>query len=132
MTKALAIYNNATMTLEHCRLNVLSFFRTKKAVRLVNVAACAFFGFFGVFFLLTAVANAFTAPVAGSFAFSLYTIAVTDILQGPIGFIGGVGAVVLGAIMAIQQKIMMAIPCLLGGAALMSADTLLTSMGLTF
>ena len=131
MTKATMI-EAVTLKLERVRLNIVSALRTKKAVRTVNIIACGFVAFFGAFFLLSSIADAFTAPASTSFAYSLYTIGVTDVLQGPIGFLGGVSAIVLGAIMAIQQKIMMAIPCLLGGAALMSADTLLTSLGLTF
>lgn len=130
--KSLAVIDRIAMQAELFRLDALSLFRSRKAVRLVNTSACAFLGFFGVFFILANAANAFTAPAASSFAYTIYTIGVTNILKGPIGFVAGVSAIVLGAIMAIQQKVMMAIPCILGGAALMSADTLLTSMGMTF
>lgn len=56
-------------------------------------------------------------------------IAVTQILQGPIGFVAGVAAMVVGAVSAIQQRIMEAIPAILGGAVLMNAETLVTSLG---
>jgi hypothetical protein len=38
----------------------------------------------------------------------------------------------MGAVMAIQQKIMLAIPCILGGAVLLNAETLITTLGATF
>ena len=71
-------------------------------------------------------------PAAGSFAFDIYDVAVNDILNGPIGFTGGVAAMAMGAMMAIQQKIALALPCLLGGALLMTADTMTTTLGAIF
>ncbi|MCK5243715.1 MAG: hypothetical protein KAJ90_00480 [Desulfobacterales bacterium] len=41
----------------------------------------------------------------------------------------GVAAMVVGAVSAIQQRIMEAIPAILGGAVLMNAETLVTSLG---
>lgn len=69
------------------------------------------------------------AVPAGGFAQDVYDIAVTQILQGPIGFVAGVAAMVVGAVSAIQQRIMEAIPAILGGAVLMNAETLVTSLG---
>ena len=69
-----------------------------------------------------------TAPTGG-FAFDVYDIAVNKILKGPIGFVGGVGAIALGAIMAIKANIMGAIPTVLGGAMLLKADTITESLG---
>ncbi len=74
-------------------------------------------------------AHAITAPAQGSFAYSVYDIGVNDILDGPIGFVGGVGAVVFGAINAIQGKVMGAIPAILGGAAMLQANNIVTSLG---
>ena len=68
-----------------------------------------------------------TAPTAG-FAFDVYDIAINKILKGPIGFVGGVGAIALGAIMAIKANIMGAIPTVLGGAVLLKADTITESL----
>jgi len=73
--------------------------------------------------------HAITAPAAGSFAYDVYDIGVNDILKGPIGFVGGVAAIVLGAIMAIQGKIMGAAPAILGGAAMLKADSIVSSLG---
>jgi len=71
-------------------------------------------------------------PAAGSFAFDIYDVAVNEILNGPIGFTGGVASMAMGAMMAIQQKIALALPCLLGGALLMTADTMTTALGVMF
>jgi hypothetical protein len=87
---------------------------------------------FGAFLVTASQVGAFTAPASGSFAYTVYDVAVTKILQGAIGFVGGVGAMVMGAVLAIQQKVMAAIPAILGGAILLNADTLVTTLGLTF
>jgi len=46
---------------------------------------------FGLFTLAASQAGAFTAPAAGSFAYTVYDVAVTQILGGAIGFVAGVG-----------------------------------------
>ena len=79
---------------------------------------------------LSGVASAITAPVAGSFAYDVYDIGVNKILQGPIGFVGGVMAIVIGAIAAIRAQIMLAIPAILGGAVILKADAITTSLGM--
>ena len=73
---------------------------------------------------------AITAPAATSFAYDVYDIGVNQIVNGPIGFVGGVAAMAAGAIMAIQQKILGAVPCILGGGVLLNADSLVTSLGM--
>jgi len=75
-------------------------------------------------------ALAITAPSSGDFAYDVYDIAVNKILAGPIGFVGGAGAMAVGAVMAIQQKIFAAVPCILGGAVMLNADSLVTSLGM--
>ena len=83
--------------------------------------------------LIAGTASAFIpVPGAGTFAFDIYDVAVNQVLNGPIGFTGGVAAMAMGGMMAIQQKIALAIPCLLGGALLMTADTMTTTLGATF
>ncbi len=74
-------------------------------------------------------ALAITAPSAGSFAYDVYDIGVNSILKGPIGFIGGVGAIVFGAIEAIRGRILEAVPAILGGAALLKADSIVQTLG---
>ena len=86
----------------------------------------------GALVLTASQVSAFTAPAAGSFAYTVYDVAVERILQGAIGFVAGVGAMVMGAVLAIQQKVLAAIPAILGGAILLNADTLVTTLGMTF
>ncbi len=78
---------------------------------------------------MAAQAFAINAPGNGSFAYDLYDIGVNKIVKGPIGFVGGVMAMVFGAFSAIQARIMLAVPAILGGAALLKADSIVTSLG---
>jgi hypothetical protein len=87
--------------------------------------------FVGVLFLVQN-AWAFTEPAAGSFAFDIFDIGVNKILKGPIGFVGGVSAIVMGGIFAVQAKIMQAVPAILGGATILKADSIVTSLGFMF
>jgi methylglyoxal synthase len=79
--------------------------------------------------VMAAQAFAINAPTNGSFAYDLYDIGVNKIVKGPIGFVGGVMAMVFGAVSAIQARIMLAIPAILGGAALLKAESIVTSLG---
>jgi len=69
-------------------------------------------------------------PAAGDFAFELYDIVSHSILGGPIGIIAGIGCLVAGGVMAVQQKILGAVPCLLGGVIILQADTMIQSLGM--
>ena len=86
------------------------------------VQAIMLFGQFGE-------ALAVTAPTTGSFAYDIYNIGVNSILKGPIGFVAGVGAIVFGAIEAIRGQVMGSVPAILGGAALLKADSIVTTLG---
>jgi len=87
----------------------------------------------GVFYVLMATyADAFTAPTSGTFAYDIYDIGVNKVLKGPIGFVAGSAAIVLGAVSAVRAQIMGAIPAVLGGAALIKADAIVTSLGMLF
>ena len=79
--------------------------------------------------MIYSMAFAIVAPAAGTFAYDVYDVAVVKMLQGPIGFVGGVAAMIIGAVLAIQGKIMGAIPAICGGAVLLKADALVTSLG---
>jgi hypothetical protein len=81
------------------------------------------------YFLTLGNAMAMTVPAAGSFAYDLYDIGVNQILLGPIGFVGGVGVMVIAAILAVRQMILPAACAVLGGAFLLKADTVVSSMG---
>ncbi len=72
---------------------------------------------------------ALTSPGAGSFAYDIYDIAINSILKGPIGFVAGTAAIVFGSVIAIQGKILAAIPAILGGAALLKADSIVNTLG---
>jgi len=78
---------------------------------------------------LVQTAQAINAPSTNDFAYDLYDIGINKIVKGPIGFVGGVVAMVAGAIAAIQAKIMLALPAILGGAALLKADSIVSSLG---
>jgi hypothetical protein len=73
---------------------------------------------------------AITAPATGSFAFDVYDLAVTKILKGPIGFVSGLSAIVFGAFLAIQSKILPCLLCLLAGGIIIKADTITVSLGM--
>ncbi len=78
-------------------------------------------------------AAAFTAPAgADEFAYDVYDIAVNRILNGPIGFVAGVGCMVAGAAAAIVQKLALAALAILGGAILLNADSMVESLGMIF
>lgn len=79
--------------------------------------------------LLPSAAQAITAPAAGTFAFDLYDVAVNDMIKGAPGFVGGMVAVVLSAIQLSKAPIL-AGAGILGGTALIKADTITTSMGM--
>jgi hypothetical protein len=88
-----------------------------------------FFAILTVLLLHTVNVFAMAVPAAGSFAYDLYDIAVTQILLGPIGFVAGVASMVFAAILAIRQMILPAAGVVLGGAFLLSADTVVSSIG---
>ncbi|MCG2747319.1 MAG: hypothetical protein L6365_07290 [Desulfobulbaceae bacterium] len=82
-----------------------------------------------VLLLQTVSVFAMVTPAAGSFAYDLYDIAVNEILLGPIGFVAGVASMAFAAILAIRQMILPAAGVVLGGAFLLSADTVVQSVG---
>lgn len=75
---------------------------------------------------------AFDIPTSGSFAYDVYDITVNKILNGPIGFVAGVTGVVLGATQLFVGRYMTAIPPILGGALLLKAEDILTTLQLIF
>jgi len=86
---------------------------------------------FGVVALGASAVFAFSSPSEGGFAYDLYDIAVNKILKGPVGFVGGVASIVLGAISLVAGRYLTAIPAVLGGAVLLKADTIVSSLGYT-
>ncbi len=73
-------------------------------------------------------ALAVTSP-SGGFAQDVYDIFVTRMLKGPIGFVGGCIAVILGAILVIQHKIIHGAGAVIGGAIILKADAIVESLG---
>lgn len=79
--------------------------------------------------LLAANAMALTAPGTGTFAYDLYDIGINQILKGPIGFVAGVACMVLAAVLAVRQMLLPAVCCVLGGAFLLKADSVVETIG---
>jgi hypothetical protein len=78
--------------------------------------------------LVSGLAMAFTAPAVGDFGYDVYDIVVNQILNGPIGFIGGIALIVFGAT-KIMQNWMMTILCIIAGTVLIRADDLVVTLG---
>jgi hypothetical protein len=78
--------------------------------------------------LASGVAGAFTAPAAGDFGYDVYDIVVNQILNGPIGFIGGVALIVFGATQ-IMKNWFSTILCIIAGTVLIRADSLVVTLG---
>ena len=89
---------------------------------------------FALLLLLGIVPEAFAiaTPVAGSFAYDIYDLAVNSILKGPIGVVCGIGSICYGASCGIKQEVGASITSVLGGAALLKADTIVSSMGIIY
>ena len=94
--------------------------------RYLMIAVCAVAMFF-IFYAQNAMA--FTTPSSGSFAYDLYDIAVNDILKGPIGFVAGVGFIVLCVFSIARQMVLPAILCLFAGIILIKADSIVQTLG---
>jgi hypothetical protein len=82
--------------------------------------------------LYAGMAHAVSAPASTTvFAYDVYQIGVEGVLKGPIGFVGGVAAIVFGAVTAIRGAILQALPALLGGGVLLKADAIVNTLGAT-
>jgi len=71
---------------------------------------------------------AFTAPAATSLGYSVYTVVVTQLLGGPIGFVGGVILIVWGATQVMKQWLITVL-CIIAGTVIIKAQTIVTSLG---
>ena len=72
---------------------------------------------------------AFTVPTSGSFAYDLYDLAVNQILKGPVGFVAGVGFIILCVFAIARQMVLPAILCLFAGVILIKADAIVATLG---
>jgi hypothetical protein len=68
-------------------------------------------------------------PVSTDFAYDLYDVGVNKVLKGPIGFVGGVACLVASAA-TITKNWILSVIGVLGGTAIIKADTLVKSMGM--
>ena len=78
---------------------------------------------------------AWTAPAAGSFAYDVYDIAVNQILNGPIGFVTGMGVMGAGGYFIANSRaggMAAGIPMILLGGSLIKLDTITSSLGYMF
>lgn len=75
-------------------------------------------------------AMALTAPVTGSFGFEAYDFFINKILKGPFGAISGILAIISGVVVMIQQKMVPAVLCILGGVLVINSDKIVTSLGM--
>lgn len=82
--------------------------------------------------LVATEAFALNAPSQGSFLYDLYDITVNKMLKGPAGFVAGAAAIIYGSAMLITGRIAPAVLGLLGGAILIKADSIASSLGLLF
>ena len=73
-------------------------------------------------------AQAFTAPAVGDFGYDVYDIVVNQILDGPIGFIGGVFLIVWGASQVMKSWVMTVL-CVIAGTILIRAGALVITLG---
>ena len=73
-------------------------------------------------------AHAITAPAAGSFAYDIYDVGVNKMIKGAPGFVGGMITVIVSAI-NITKNWLLAGGGILGGTALIKADSITTSLG---
>jgi len=95
----------------------------KKVVPLVLVLASVL-GF-------TAAGFAFTTPAEGSLYYELYDALVNDIIMGPIGTAAGIGLIAYGGISLALGRWLGALLPVLGGIALVKAESIATSVGMT-
>lgn len=79
--------------------------------------------------LIPTITSAITAPVATAFAYDIYKLVVIDILQGPIGFVGGLAAIIIGAAQLAKNWIL-AILGVVTGTVIIKADAIVTSLGM--
>ncbi|MCP4214235.1 MAG: hypothetical protein GY765_06240 [bacterium] len=74
--------------------------------------------------------HAIDAPADGDFGYTIYDIAVNNILNGPIGVVGGIACIVIAAIFCVKNQIMLAVPAFVGAGVLLGADDMVTTFGL--
>lgn len=107
------------------------FKKMKNVLKSLNLRVLAIIGLTGLV-LAANNAMAIVAPAPGSFAFTFYDFAVVQGVQGALGFVGGICAVLAGVGLAIQNKYLPAAITAICGAAVIGAPQIVTSMGCVF
>ena len=99
----------------------LNYMSNKNALLITGVVSCV---------VVTGTAFGITAPTAAGspLGYDLYDVAVNDMLKGPAGFVGGLGAIVYG-VSQLAKSWMIAALSVLGGSAIIKADTIVASLG---
>jgi len=72
---------------------------------------------------------AIVAPATGTFGYDIYDLVVNDILNGAIGFVGGVLVIVWGA-SRLMQSWMIAVLTIIAGSVIIEADAVVASLGM--
>lgn len=81
--------------------------------------------------MMSSILIAAVVPTAGDLAFDLFDVAINDILDGPIGYIGGISAVLYAGYAFSTSKIAPAIMAVLGGAMVLQTDAIVQTLGAT-
>lgn len=85
----------------------------------------------GMLVFMTGEGIAIDVPMdENSLGYDIYDLAVVQILEGPIGFVGGCAAVALGGIMAVRNQILPGICSVLGGGAVIKSASITQSLGM--
>ena len=93
--------------------------RTKRALGIVAAGAAA----------LAGSAMAFTAPAAGQLGFEIYDVVVNDMIDGPIGIGASIIAFGYGAMSLMRGGYLGFIMSVVAGIALITADSVVQSLG---
>jgi len=87
-------------------------------------------GFFAIVALAAVqTAMAIATPQTGTLGYDLYDVAVNDMLNGPIGYVAGLAAIVFGGFQIVKSYAIAGLS-VLGGSAVLNADTIVTSLGM--
>ena len=73
------------------------------------------------------------APVGGApgaFGYDIYDVFVNQILNGPIGYVGGAAAIAYGGILVAQGTYVLGAPAVLGGVIVLKADSITQTLGM--
>ena len=81
--------------------------------------------------LLTGTVMAYTGGTTGT-AGELYDVVINQLLNGPVGFVAGASALMFGVACLVMGRITPAILSLVGGALLIKAPDIATSLGMIF